>query len=289
MSNKTDMWMPLYVADYLSSTTRLTTEQHGAYLLLIIDYWKNGRLPDDDSILANVTRLTVDAWAKHRGVLEGFFEVVNGEWIHSRIEKELEKSGDLKKTKIKKSILGNFVKYGKIDPRVETDPELIEWWAIESLRHSPKASLKDTPKAPPSPSPTHLSKDKIESAPRKRSDTPRPKSEQTTLEAYIQKCKANNAKPVPDDHSVRAWAHDVGITLEMLQIAWIEFRRRYTETEKAKGKKYKDWPGHFANAVKANWFGVWFFGDNGVQWSSKGLGFKAAEDVRMNRMEADNG
>ena len=83
--------MPLYVADYLSSTTRLTTEQHGAYLLLIIDYWKNGRLPDDDSILASITRLTGDAWAKHRGVLEGFFEVSNGEWIHSRIEKEIEK------------------------------------------------------------------------------------------------------------------------------------------------------------------------------------------------------
>jgi uncharacterized protein YdaU (DUF1376 family) len=162
MTNKTDIWMPLYVADYLSSTTRLTTEQHGAYLLLIIDYWKSGRLPDDDSILANVTRLSMDAWAKHRGVLQGFFEVSNGEWIHSRIEKEIEKSGDLKLAQIKKSILGNYVKYGKIDQRVETDSVLKEWWAIESLRHSPK----DSPKAPPSPSPspTHLSKDKKNTA-----------------------------------------------------------------------------------------------------------------------------
>jgi uncharacterized protein YdaU (DUF1376 family) len=162
MTNKTDIWMPLYVADYLSSTTRLTTEQHGAYLLLIIDYWKSGRLPDDDSILANVTRLSMDAWAKHRGVLQGFFEVSNGEWIHSRIEKEIEKSGDLKLAQIKKSILGNYVKYGKIDQRVETDLVLKEWWAIESLRHSPK----DSPKAPPSPSPspTHLSKDKKNTA-----------------------------------------------------------------------------------------------------------------------------
>jgi uncharacterized protein YdaU (DUF1376 family) len=160
MTNKTDIWMPLYVADYLSSTTRLTTEQHGAYLLLIIDYWKSGRLPDDDSILANVTRLSMDAWAKHRGVLQGFFEVSNGEWIHSRIEKEIEKSGDLKLAQIKKSILGNYVKYGKIDQRVETDLVLKEWWAIESLRHSPK----DSPKAPPSPSPTHLSKDKKSTA-----------------------------------------------------------------------------------------------------------------------------
>ena len=132
-------------------------------------------------------------------------------------------------------------------------------------------------------------KKETERAPRKRSDTPRPQSEQTTLEAYIQNCKANNAKPVPDGHSVRVWANDVGITIEMLQIAWIEFRRRYTESEKGKGKKYKDWPGHFANAVKANWFGVWFIDDSGVKWSSKGLGFKAAEDARMNRLEVANG
>lgn len=153
---KTDIWMPLYVADYLSSTTRLTTEQHGAYLLLIIDYWKSGRLPDDDSVLANVTRLNVDTWAKHRGVLQGFFEVNNGEWVHSRIEKELEKSGDLKKAQIKKSILGNFAKYGKIDPRVETDPDLKEWWANQSLKHS----HRDSTKAPPSPSPSPSSSKK---------------------------------------------------------------------------------------------------------------------------------
>lgn len=160
MSNKTDIWMPLYVADYLSSTTRLTTEQHGAYLLLIIDYWKNGRLPDDDSILSNITRLTSDAWARHRGVLQGFFEVSNGEWVHSRIEKEIEKSGDLKLAQIKKSILGNYVKYGKIDPRVETDPVLKEWWKVASLNVSPKESAKESTKDPSSPSPTHLSKDK---------------------------------------------------------------------------------------------------------------------------------
>jgi uncharacterized protein YdaU (DUF1376 family) len=44
-----DTWMPFYVGDYLSATGRLTTEQHGAYLLILLDYWKNGPPPNDDA------------------------------------------------------------------------------------------------------------------------------------------------------------------------------------------------------------------------------------------------
>jgi uncharacterized phage protein (TIGR02220 family) len=86
---KADIWMPLYIGDYLADTTRLTTEQHGAYLLLIMDYWRNGSPPDDDSILANITKSTLAAWKKIRPAVVGFFEIVAGRWVHSRIEKEI--------------------------------------------------------------------------------------------------------------------------------------------------------------------------------------------------------
>ena len=146
--------MPLYIGDYLADTSRLTTEQHGAYLLLIMDYWRNGRLPDDDAILANISRLSPESWAKHREVLQGFFEGQDGEWVHARIEQEKDKSGDLKKAQIKKSIIGNYVKYGKIDPRVIDDEYFKAWWAQEVVKYSHKVSLKEPPKAPPSPSPS---------------------------------------------------------------------------------------------------------------------------------------
>lgn len=86
--SKPDTWMPLYIGDYLQDTTRLSTEQHGAYLLLIMDYWTNGPLPDDDAALAQVTRMQPAAWKKTRPALSRFFSVENGEWRHKRIDEE---------------------------------------------------------------------------------------------------------------------------------------------------------------------------------------------------------
>lgn len=89
MSSKPEAWMPLYVGDYLASTSRLSTEQHGAYLLLIFDYWREGPPPDDDRVLAQITRLSPDAWSIARAVLEKYFSIENGQWVHGRIEREM--------------------------------------------------------------------------------------------------------------------------------------------------------------------------------------------------------
>lgn len=81
--------MPLYIGDYLGDTQRLTTEQHGAYLLLIIDYWRNGSPPDDDAVLRQIVRLESAQWRKHRPILEKLFQVGDGIWYHKRIEHEI--------------------------------------------------------------------------------------------------------------------------------------------------------------------------------------------------------
>jgi len=89
MSAPATAWMPFYVGDYLGDTQRLTTEQHGAYLLLILDYWRNGPAPDDDAVLQQITKLDRGAWRKHRPALERLFQISNGEWRHKRIDQEL--------------------------------------------------------------------------------------------------------------------------------------------------------------------------------------------------------
>ena len=81
-------WMPLYVGDYLGDTGHLTTAQHGAYLLLMMHYWRKGDLPDDDRQLSKITKLPLKTWCEYRPTLQDFF----GEgWKHKRIDAELAK------------------------------------------------------------------------------------------------------------------------------------------------------------------------------------------------------
>lgn len=82
-------WMPLYIGDYLGDTGHLTTTQHGAYLLLMMHYWRKGQLPDDDKQLSKITKLPLKVWTEYRETLQGFF--YEG-WKHKRIEAELFKT-----------------------------------------------------------------------------------------------------------------------------------------------------------------------------------------------------
>ena len=79
-------WMPLYVGDYLGDTGHLTTAQHGAYLLLMMHYWRKGELPDCDRQLSKITKLPLRTWCEYRATLQDFF---HSGWKHKRIDAEL--------------------------------------------------------------------------------------------------------------------------------------------------------------------------------------------------------
>lgn len=85
--------MQLYVADYLGDTRHLTTEQHGAYLLLLMAMWRaSGELPNDPAKLARMTGLTPSRWAKVGRDVMAFFEVAEKTISHGRVTSELKKS-----------------------------------------------------------------------------------------------------------------------------------------------------------------------------------------------------
>lgn len=78
--------MPLYVADYLADTTHLSTIEHGAYMLLIMHYWRVGALPTDDRKLANICRVSGHQWRSIKAALAPFF---TPDWKQARVEIEL--------------------------------------------------------------------------------------------------------------------------------------------------------------------------------------------------------
>lgn len=89
-------YMQLYVADYLADTAHLTTEEHGAYLLLLFSYWQTGK-PLREDRLSSVSRLSNERWASVEQSLKEFFHAQNGTWTHFRVEADLAKVGSKSK------------------------------------------------------------------------------------------------------------------------------------------------------------------------------------------------
>lgn len=84
-------YIPIYVADYLADTAHLSAAEHGAYLLLIMNYWQRGKpLPAADDRLARIARMSNEEWAASKATLAEFFEEIDGEWTHARIERDLD-------------------------------------------------------------------------------------------------------------------------------------------------------------------------------------------------------
>lgn len=84
MEAKVDIWMPLAIGDYLADTSHLDTTQHGAYLLLLMHYWRKGPLPNDPVQLAHIAKLPPDAWSMNQAVLMDFFQVGEDGLLHQK-------------------------------------------------------------------------------------------------------------------------------------------------------------------------------------------------------------
>jgi uncharacterized phage protein (TIGR02220 family) len=82
-------YMQFYIADYMADTQGLTTIEHGAYLLLIMNYYQTGKsLVDNDQVLARFCRTSVQKWLRLKPMLKNFFSIEGGKWYHKRIEED---------------------------------------------------------------------------------------------------------------------------------------------------------------------------------------------------------
>ena len=107
-------FMQLYVADYLGDTQHLTTEQHGAYLLILMAMWRaGGSLPAEAGRLARISRVTSSRWKKIGNEVLAFFAEEDGMLTQKRLRREIEKASDISRKRSSAGSRGAAAKHVK--------------------------------------------------------------------------------------------------------------------------------------------------------------------------------
>lgn len=104
-------YMPFYIGSYLKHTRRLTAEQHGAYLLLLMELWTQGGFIDSDpAALCKITGIPPKRWPKVWGAILAFFDIRQGLLCHERVLVELQKADQISQARRNAGAKGNIVK-----------------------------------------------------------------------------------------------------------------------------------------------------------------------------------
>jgi hypothetical protein len=96
------------------------------------------------------------------------------------------------------------------------------------------------------------------------------KKTETTLAKFLEACKENGEQAIPENDPVFCYAAKVGISDEMVEIAWGAFLSYWRDGE-AKQKRKKDWRGTFLNAIKQNRSRLWYLTEGEpAKWTTQG-------------------
>lgn len=162
MSNQeVDIWMPIYIGDMLAKTTRMTTEQIGASFLLMMDYWRNGAIPDDNNIIASVIRLSVSKSKALKNILlnSNLFEIHEGQMSSKYLDglkAQAETNKSAKSERAKKAAearWGNKQESGNADACNKHDFSNADAYAqamLDDANSNAKSMLEECPSSSPS-------------------------------------------------------------------------------------------------------------------------------------------
>lgn len=121
--SKSATWMPLYIGDYLADTGHLSTEQHGAYLLMLMHEWRTGPLSNDERVLASVARVDLRTWrTKIAPVIMQFFSHTDHGLVQKRLTKEKERCDANYTKKSEAGALGAKGRWGKSKDKPDGKP-----------------------------------------------------------------------------------------------------------------------------------------------------------------------
>jgi uncharacterized protein YdaU (DUF1376 family) len=94
-------WLPLYVADYLADTKHLNTEQHGAYLLLLMAMWRSedATLPNEPKLLARISGIRLCRWHLVAPDVMSLMTIERGRVTQKRLRQEFQHCISISTTK----------------------------------------------------------------------------------------------------------------------------------------------------------------------------------------------
>jgi hypothetical protein len=102
------------------------------------------------------------------------------------------------------------------------------------------------------------------------------------LKAWLEAVHERGELPIPEGDEVFAYADEVGIPLDFLRLAWLEFRHRYSQPD---AKRYIDWRKVFRKSVRANWLKLWWIDPTSNEYQLTTVG-KQAQRAHQERRQA---
>jgi uncharacterized protein YdaU (DUF1376 family) len=116
-----------YPADFIAGTVTFTTEEIGAYMLLMCYCWDKGSIPADLKLVARIARMTPPRMRQMWPALVSKFQAIDGGYIQPRIERERQKQAEYRQKQADKAAK-RWHSHGN---------------ATASVRHVPEPSRKD--------------------------------------------------------------------------------------------------------------------------------------------------
>lgn len=137
------------------------------------------------------------------------------------------------------------------DPLKGTSSPLKNSSALKPTSSTPEAGFRN----PLKPASVKPSVNHQEPSERKKRHS---RSLEKTFAQWVDDVRASGEKPISDYLAVWDYSESIGLPVEFVELAWLKFRDRYSNDFAYTGKKYADWRRVFLNAVRDNWFRLWY-------------------------------
>lgn len=95
------------------------------------------------------------------------------------------------------------------------------------------------------------------------SSSPKTRATAIALQTFLDECAAKGERPLRDYTPLWEYAKAAGLSLDLVALAWIEFRRRFGPGGTKEARRQKNWRQTFRNYVENNYLKLWFVDGNG--------------------------